>query len=223
MESFNEIWEGITRGIPYRGQLKTYTKYEDEKWFRVSYTAVNDMYGEVSKVICLANDVTNERIMEMESRKYTEQLKIQEEKLKLSSVELKKKLDQSRKELEQQYGLVTRERDRMEKTLSGDVQIIISMDQQSRILFLNKSAEKFFGVRSSGVLGKEVRSLFPVDTSGLDPFLLSLFNPDAVKITGEERELRIPDKNGKARPAGIHLSMAELGDEVSYTAFISLH
>ncbi|MFC2116472.1 PAS domain-containing protein, partial [Bacteroidota bacterium] len=42
IESFIETWEGVTRGIPYQGQLKSFTKYDDEKWFRVSYTAVND-------------------------------------------------------------------------------------------------------------------------------------------------------------------------------------
>jgi PAS domain S-box-containing protein len=222
MESFNEIWEGVTRGVPYQGQLKSYTKYDDEKWFRISYTAVHDMYGEVAKVICLATDITNERLMELESRKYTEQLKIQEEKLKLSSVELKKKLEQGRTELEQQYRLVTRERDRMMQTLAGDRYIILSIDQSSRILFLNKSAEKFFGVRSANTLGKDVKILFHPKSSDLDPFILSLFDPNAVKITGEKKELRIPDKNGRMHLALMHLSMAELKDEVSYTAFISL-
>jgi PAS domain S-box-containing protein len=149
-------------------------------------------------------------------------MKIQEEKLKLSSVELKKKLEQSRKELEQQYRLVIRERDRMMKTLEGDPAIILSMDQASRILFLNRSAEKFFGVSSASALGKNVKTLFQAKSPDLDPFILSLFDRDAVRITGEAKELSIPDKNGRMHRARMHLSIAELGDEVSYTAFISL-
>jgi len=222
LESFNETWEGVTRGVPYQGQLKILTKYEDEKWFRVSYTAVNDMYGEVAKVICLANDITNERVMELESRKYTEQLKVQEDKLKLASVEQKKKLEQSKSELEQQYLQIVRERDRMAKTLLNDTNIILTIDQSSRILFMNQAAQRFFGVKLANTQGKELKSLFQGNMADFDSFILSLFNPAAVKITGEKKKVSIPDKGGKIHTAEIHLTMAEQKDEVSYTAFISL-
>jgi PAS domain S-box-containing protein len=222
LESFNETWEGVTRGIPYQGQLKSLTRYEEEKWFRVSFTAVNDMYGEVAKVICLANDISHERMMELESRKQTEQLKVHEDKLKLAGVELKKKLEQSKTELEQQYRLLTRERDRMMEMLTGDISIIFSVDQNTRVLFINRSAEKFFGVKSKNVLGRELKTLFPGGTDELDSFILSLLDPKAGKITGEKKKVGIPDINGKIHPAEIHLSLAEQKDEVSYTAFISL-
>jgi len=222
LESFNETWEGVTRGLPYQGQLKSLTKYDDEKWFRVSYTAVNDMYGEVAKVICLANDITNERVMELESRKYTEQLKVQEDKLKLASVELKKKLEQSKSELGQQYLQIARERDRMATTLINDTNIILTIDQSSRILFLNQAAERFFGVKQVNTQGKDLKSLFPANMADFDSFILSLFNPAAAKITGEKKKVSIPDKGGKIHPAEIHLTIAEQKDEVSYTAFISL-
>ncbi|MFC2113162.1 PAS domain S-box protein [Bacteroidota bacterium] len=222
LESFNETWEGVTKGVPYQGQLKSLTKYDDEKWFRVSYTAVNDMYGEVSKVICLANDISNERMMELESRKYTEQLKVQEDKLKLASVELKKKLEQSKTELGQQYQQIIRERDRMQNVLLNDPEIILTIDQSTRILFMNLSAEKFFGVKSATTLGKDLKSLFPGDMSDMDSFILSLADPKARKITWEKKKVRIHDKTGKMFPAEIHLSIAEQQDEVSYTAFISL-
>jgi len=165
--------------------MKTRTKYEDEKWFRVSYTAVNDMYGEVSKVIYLATDITNERIMELESRKYTDQMKIQEDKLKLASLELKKKLEQTKTDLEAQYQLITRERNRFEKTLSEHVDIVLSIDQGSRILFINRAAEKFWNIKAGNILGKDIKSLFPGESDQYDSFLVSLFSPRAVKITGK--------------------------------------
>jgi PAS domain S-box-containing protein len=222
LEAFNETWEGVTGGVPYQGQLKSFTKYDEEKWFRISFTAVNDMYGEVAKVICLANDISNERIMEIESRKFTEQLKIQEDKLMLAGVEMKKKLEQREAELEQQYKIVTRERDRLVNTLLNDTNIILSFDQASRIQFFNRRAEKFFGVPAAKAMGKNIRTLFPGESSGYDSFVLSLFDPGAAKITGEKKKLKIPGKNGKLHAAEIHLTVFEQQDEVSYTAFISL-
>jgi PAS domain S-box-containing protein len=222
LESFHETWEGITRGIPYQGQMKTRTKYEDEKWFRVNYTAVNDMYGEVSKVIYLATDFTNERVMEMESRKYTDQLRMQEDKLKLAGVELKKQLEKTKSDLETQYQLITRERNRFEKTLAGHADIVLTIDQASRILFLNQSAERFWRVEAVKMIGKELKSLFPGEPGNYDSFLVSLFNPQAVKITGEKKTVNIPGHDGNLRNAEILLSKSELADEVSYTVFISL-
>ena len=64
--------------------------------------------------------------MELESRKHTDQLKIQEDKLKLASVELKKKLEQTKSDLEAQYLLITRERNRFEATLSVHADIIVT-------------------------------------------------------------------------------------------------
>ena len=222
LESFNETWEGVTRGVPYQGQLKSLTKYDDEKWFRVSITAVNDMYGEVAKVICLANDITKERVMELESRKYTEQLKVQEDKLKLANVEQKKKLEQSKSELEKQYMQIARERDWLTQTLLNDTNLILTIDQASKILFLNKAAEGFFGIKLANTRGKDLKSLFPSDMENFDSFLISLIRPGAVKITGEKKKVRIPDKSGKIHPAEIHLTTAEVKEEVSYTAFVSL-
>lgn len=222
MESFNETWEGVTRGVPYQGQMKSITKYDDEKWFRISYTAVNDMYGEVAKVICLATDITNEKMMELESKRYTDQMKVQENKLKLASVELKKQLEQSKSEVENQYRNITLERDRMAKTLMDDMDLILTIDQSSRILFINRSAEKFFGVMASNVTGQDIRSLFPGESEDYDSFILSLFNPDTVKITGEKKKVKIPDKSNKMHSAEIHLTLAENKDEVSFTVFISL-
>jgi len=221
LEGFNETWEGVTRGIPYQGQIKSYTKYEDEKWFRASYTAVNDMYGEVAKVIYLATDITNEKIMELESRKYTDQLKTHEDKLKLAGVELKKKLEQTKSDMEQQYQLIIRERDRLERTLANSTDLILTIDQGARILYMNRAAEKFWNSKAGGLIGKDVRELFPGEAEDYDSFIVSLFSPDAAKITGERKNVKIRDLKGKWQQAEMLLSLSELKDEISYTAFIS--
>jgi signal transduction histidine kinase len=180
------------------------------------------MYGEVAKVIYLATDITNERIMELESRKYTDQLKIQEDKLKLASVELKKKLEQTKTDMEAQYQLITRERNRFERTLIYHSDIVLTIDQGSRIIFINQAGEKFWNIKAGTILGKDIKSLFPGETDQYDSFLVSLFSHRTVKITGEKKNVKIPGGDGRMHTAQILLSMSETSDEVSYTAFISL-
>ena len=62
-------------------QIRKVDKNGEIKWFRGTYTAVMDMYGDVSKVIFIANDITKEKQMEIEAANQNEQLKLQEEKL----------------------------------------------------------------------------------------------------------------------------------------------
>ena len=75
------------------------------------------MYGDVSKVIFIGNDATREKLMEIESKKQTEQLKVQEEKLRLAGVELSRKLDQARAEMKVQFQEIEKNKLRNERTL----------------------------------------------------------------------------------------------------------
>ena len=163
-----------------------------------------------------------EEIMELESRKYTDQMKTHEDKLKLAGVELKKKLEQTRSEMGQQYKVISRERERFENVLNGSPDLILTMDQHSKIIYLNKSAEKFWNLKHGQHIGKSIRELFPGETDDYDSFIVSLFNPDTVKITGESKKVKIRDEKGSWQAAEMLLSLSELSDEVSYTAFISL-
>ena len=220
LENFNELWENVTKGIPYQGQIKAFTKYDDEKWFHAAYTAVNDMYGEVAKVIYLGNDITNEKLMEIESRKQTDQLRLHEEKLKLNEIEIKKRLEQSREELQNQYGEVLKERDRLEKSLDDLQDIVLTIDQMSQVIYLNKSGEKFWNVKLDKIRGKNATLLFPKFPEGYDSFIVSFLSTDSTKITGEIKKLKLPDAKGKWQDTEILLSIAETEDEVCYTAFI---
>ncbi len=220
LESFNELWENVTKGIPYQGQIKSFTKYEDEKWFRAAYTAVNDMYGEVAKVIYLGNEITNEKLMEIESRKQTDQLRLHEEKLRLNEIELKKRLEQSREELENQYREVLKERDRFEQSLDTLHDIVLSIDQLSHILYINKTGEKFWNVKLNQVRGKNATVLFPGYPEEYDTFIVSFLSPESTKITGEIKHVKLAKGKGKWIDVEMLLSIAETEQEVSYTAFI---
>lgn len=222
IENFNEIWENITKGVPYQGQVKGLTKYEDEKWFRATYTAVNDMYGEVAKVIYLANEITNEKLMEIESRRQTDQLKIQEEKLRLAGVEMKKTLEQSRSELKLEYDQIENERLRLDYIIESIPIIILTINQSGKIVYINSRGEKFWNIRSQKIIGQDIKVLFPNDSQKYDASLSNFITPGSIKVTDKKNKINIPDGKGKPLPADMIVSMAEAKDEVYYTANIIL-
>ena len=222
LENFNEIWENIARGTPYQGQIKGFTKYEDEKWFRASYTSVNDMYGEVSKVVYIATDITNEKIMEFESQKQTDQLKIHEENIKLASVEMKKKLDQSRVELKLEYEFIEKECTRLNSILDNLSEIILTVDQSGIIHYINKAGEKFWNVNRNQVTGQTGNKLFHGNINKLDGFLLNLITPGGPKIIGEKIPIKLKDLKNKSVKAEMIISQMEDQGEAFYTASINL-
>jgi PAS domain S-box-containing protein len=222
LENFSEIWDNITRGIPYQGQIKGFTKYEDEKWLRASYTSVNDMYGEVSKIVYIATDITNEKMMEFESQKKTDQLKIHEERIKLANVEMKKKLDQSRAELKLEYEFIEKECVRLNSILDNLSEIILTVDQSGIIHYINKTGEKIWNVNRNQVIGQTGNKLFHGNIKKLDSFLLNLITPGGSKITGEKIPVKLKDFKNKSIKAEMIISQMEDQGETFYTASISL-
>lgn len=77
VSNFRKTWEKIAKGIPFEGQLQVHAKTTEEKWVQGSFSAVKDMYGVVSKIIFIANEITMQKLMEKE----VEKAKIRNEKI----------------------------------------------------------------------------------------------------------------------------------------------
>ncbi|MBN1181241.1 MAG: PAS domain S-box protein [Bacteroidales bacterium] len=220
LEGFAIVWKKVKDGKAYEGIIKVITNTGEEKWFRISLNAVHDMYGEIAKIIFLANDITKEKLMEIEALKYTEQLKEQEEKLRQAGDELAKKLDEARMEMKLQYKEIEKVKIRNERTLEGALDAIISISDSGKIDFFNRTAETLWGIPRKEALGKDVKILFSEDTITNDDFVARYTDPSREKIVGERREVKITTKSGEDKPVLFLISEAKVDNEKTYTAFI---
>jgi len=219
-KAIERTWDDIIHGIPFEGQVRLVTSHGEEKWYRCTFTAVNDMYDEVAKVVFIANDITREKHMELETKIQTEQLMKQEEMLRMNEVELNKKLREAREEVKNQFREIEKVKIRNEKTLEGFLDAIITTDHDGVVQFFNKAAEELFAIKRDEVLGQSIRILFPDDIEGQDEFIDAYIDPNKDKIVGQRREINITTKEGKEMPVLILLTEAKLGREITYTAFI---
>lgn len=219
-KSIERTWDDIIHGIPFEGQIRIATSHGDEKWFRCTFSAVNDMYEEVAKVVLIANDITREKNMELETKQQTDQLMKQEEMLRMNEVELNKKLREAREEVKNQFKEIEKVKIRNEKTLEGFLDAIITTDHDGVVQFFNKAAEELFAVNRDEVLGQSIRILFPDDIEGQDEFIDTYLDPNKEKIIGQRREINITTKDGNEISVLILLTEAKLGREITYTAFI---
>ncbi|MHC1704431.1 MAG: PAS domain S-box protein [Tenuifilaceae bacterium] len=219
-KGLERIWDDVTHGISYEGQLKILTKAGEVRWFRVTLTAVKDMYEEVAKVIFIANDITREKLMEKETKAQTEQLMMQEEQLRLNEVELNKKLREAREEVKNQFKEIEKAKIRNEKILEGFLDAVVITDQDGIVNFFNNAAELLFEVEKAKVIGQNIRLLFPNDIDGKDEFLDSYLDPQKEKVVGQRREINITTQSGSEIPVLMLLSETKMGREITYTAFI---
>lgn len=219
LNKLKDIWDRVIQGDAWEGTLRHRTKEDENVWINLVLTPVRDMYDDISKVIFIGNDKTNEKLMEIETLKQTELLKKQEEELNNSKAQLKEQLKQNKIQAEKQIKEVEKAKLRNERTLEGAADAIVTIDQNGVVKFFNKAAEDLWGIERDIVLGRKINKLFPKQNYE-DEFTQTFLDPNADKIVGERREVEITNKEGEDIPVIMILSRAILEDEVSYTAFI---
>lgn len=219
-ESFKVNWEDLLKGRPFQGEYLVKTKLNEDRWLRSSYTPVFNMYNEVSKIIQISYDMTEEKLMKIEAAKQNEILKQQEEKLRESGKELSMRLEQAKLEMKHQFKEIETIKLRNERTLEGALDAIITIDKECKIGFFNKAAEELWGFDSMDVLNKDAQILFSEKNIKDDPFINGFVFPDKEKIIGKRQEVQITNKSGEDIPVLFLISGASVGQEHWYTAFI---
>lgn len=218
---FEEKWNKVLNGEPYQGQSKLVTQKGVSKWFDVTYTAARNMYGEVSKIISIARDITEQKEMELLTKQQNDLLKKQEEELKASEIELQHKLDDARKEVKSQFQEIEKVKIRNEKTLEGAHDAIFSINHEGIVEFFNRSAENLWGFSRKEVIGKNVKMLFSqVKNEKDDEMVYTLTHPEKRKLIGIRKETNIITKEGEQKPILIMIAGAKVQNEYTYTAFI---
>jgi PAS domain S-box-containing protein len=220
VDTFKVTWKNIVGGQPFMGQIRKIDKNDEIKWFRGTYTAVMDMYGDVSKVVFIANDITKEKQMEFETAVQNEQLRIQEEKVRLAGEELTKKLNEAREEMKLQFKEIEIIKVRTELTLEGALDAIITINEVGSIEFFNKAAEDLWGIERKEAIGNNVKVLFSKESIKNDEFVKGFVTPGTDKIVGVRKEVNIKSSGGEEKPVLFLLSEAKVGDDHTYTAFI---
>jgi len=219
LSKLKEIWADVLQGKAWEGILRQRTKEDKDIWVRVSLSPVRDMYNDIAKIICIGNDVTNEKHMENETKHQTELLRKHEESLLQHKADLKAQLKKAREEVKMQFKEIEKVQKRTELTLQGASDAIVTFDQNGVVTFFNKAAQDLWKIDQGGVIGRNIKKLFP-EENYKDEFITSLIDPKTEKIIGERKEIDIKDISGEEKSVIILLSMAKLEGETTYTAFI---
>ncbi len=220
VHSFKVAWSNVIAGIPFEGQIRHITKLSNEKWFQATFSAVSDMYGEVSRIIFIAYDITTQKLMEFTTHKQTERLRVQEEKLQQSEIELSRKLEETKREMKRQFQRIEIVKMLNERTLEGMLDAVVSINREEKIDFFNNAAEALWGYARSEVLGEPLYTILSQRHGSEEGFMGNYFKYDARESLGKRIEVFIYSKSGDRIPILMTLSEARIGKEYRLTAFV---
>ncbi|MEA2043205.1 MAG: PAS domain-containing protein [Bacteroidota bacterium] len=221
-EDFTEIWSTVIEGKPMESTLTFVDDDYNKVWAYGTFSIVRDMYDNISTVIFIGSDITEQHKIEIKSREQTRQLKEQEQKLQDAKVDLSKKLKQSRDEMKQQFREIETVKLLNEKTLEGMLDAIVTINQDNQLEFFNKAAEELWGVGKDVVLDNEVNVLFSEDDDDFEgEHLKKYFNVDLKNILlNTRKEVYIINAQGEQVFILMTLSEAGIGLRYRLTAFI---
>jgi len=217
-ERFNEIWENVIRGEGFQGQLKMQSKYEEDLWFRATFLSANDIYGEVEKVIFLANEITKEKEMENAARKQHDQLIRKEEELRLSILDLKKSLEESKRSLENEKLKLGNEIIKYRHVLDELPFPVISINNMGFVLLYNKCSERNLGIKAKEIIGSKADQLFDLEKSS--DVIKSFTDPVRTKTPGNYPEQEFILSGGKMFKSDLMIITSDLGDELLFTLIV---
>lgn len=213
-ERFNEIWEQVITKNVFHGQIRMLSKFEEDVWFRATFTSVDDMYGEVAKVVFLAYEITKEREMEIAARDQHDLLIKKEEEMRLLSLDLKKQIDEMNLKFEEEKAGMLEEKKIYADILQELPYPVISINNLSFIMHCNHAAEKYFGVKSKDVINNKVTVLFAEkqESKHLEAFIDPVMPVKEVKL---EKSILVLEKSKEDKT--ISILKTEVKNETFYT------
>lgn len=202
-QSFKKVWDDVIKGNPQEGQYLMVSKKGEERWLQGTFTAVYDMYNELSKIVLIANDITTQKKLELETKQKNQQLLLQDSQLK------------------QKIQEIEAVRIRNEKTLEGAMDAIITISSDETVELYNSAAEEMFGYAKAEVVGQNIRVLLPAEyREMITGDIVAYLKSDKNRFKSVRTEVTTTDKWGNELSLLLTISEAHIGEECTYTAFI---
>lgn len=217
-ERFNEIWEKVITGNSYEGQIRMLSKFEDDIWFRATFSTVSDMYGEVDKIVFLAFNITKEKELEYSMREQNEQLREKEEDMKLQSLDLKNKIRQINEKWEVDQLSRQQEIDLLSNIVEAHPEPIVGINNEGFVTIFNKQAEKYFHASKQKVINHRSHLLFHPQQE--DPLVKAIIVPGKKTDETVRKKVKFRTADKKIEDACVSLLNIAYGPGFIYILII---
>jgi len=146
---FKKMWEGLRTGHPHKITIKQKNKSGKTIWLLSQYTPVLNEVAKVVKILHLASDITEQKIIEEETKNQSQILINQEKELKRNL----QAISDSQNEIGRKNLEITEKVYFFEQLLDAVSFPISVTDLDEKWTFINKAVENILGVKRDEVSG----------------------------------------------------------------------
>jgi PAS domain S-box-containing protein len=230
-EEYQRIWKTLQTGESVVGDFPRVDKQGNEIWFRGSFNVVEDINGKPFKIVKIAQDITQVKLLELEAGQRAEELRENEKKLRKYTGELEelqtnlsKKLQEAKNEMKDQLEQLEAEKLKNTAILEGCVDGVISFNDRGTIEFFNQAAEEIWKVKRDEIVGRNVNELMSIEFSQAQDGRINVLHYDEemdVKTQITIRtEINVKDREGEEVSILLTCSPATAMGRHFYTLFI---
>jgi len=217
--NFKQHWSQVIHGVPYEDDFCLYRIDGLKAWFRGTFTAVYDMYNDVSKIIFIGHEITEKKLAEIKIHEQNEQLKNQEEQLLKSKDILSQNLESAKLEILERYQEVNTLNALHEMSLEGLLDAVVAMDQDKKIILFNKAAEEIWGFSKDEVVGNHINTILPPQLESPD-YLGNYMNANQDQLVRKRFEVFINNKSGEKINLLLTISVSKIDNRMNITAYL---
>ncbi len=218
-ERFSEIWEQVITKNAFQGQLRMLSKFEEDVWFRATFTSVDNMYGELEKVVFIAYEITKEREMEISARDQHEQLKRKEEEMRLLSLDLKKQIEEMNQNWDVEKIKISEEKKMYADVLFELPYPIVTINNLGFILQINRATEKYWGMKRKTVINNRATVLF---SEKQESHAINAFIDPALPVKEIAKKKIMMNFQDNSKEEVISIIKTEIKNEMFYTLVIHI-
>jgi len=214
---FNSELEKVKSGSTYDSIFKFRSLTDKNKWFRGTFSPIFNTYNEVESIVFLAHDITQQIENDQQLEEQTIQLRQQEVELKSAKEQLGNSLEKAKQEIKQQYDEINDIRILNERTLEGLLDGVITIDNNNKIIFFNKAAEKIWGLEAKDIIEKKLETIIP-PTTEMEDYIGEYFF-SGTKFIGIRKEVVMINAKGQKVSILLTLSEGKYRRKYTLTAF----
>ncbi len=155
LDAIKAVWTQVLNKIPVQRQEKIRTKDGKIKWFNGTYTPVLDQQDRLVKVLYTANDITEQKQLEIETQIRNKALEEQEQKLTENMNELNETQEKMRKSQIEMQGLL--------QAIDASI-FAVEHDLNGEITKVNDAYNKQYGVNPNDYIGKNDKEFADLST-----------------------------------------------------------
>jgi PAS domain S-box-containing protein len=227
IDVYNAFWKDLRKGNAKTGDFKRISKSGREIWVNASYTPALDKEGLPYKVIELVTDITEKKMVELETKRQADELRVQGDKLKTYTAELEDikrnlsdKLNEASLGLKKKIEDIEAEKAKNEAVLEGCVDGVISFDQDGNVGYFNSAAEEIWGLKRQDILGKNIKKLIPLNLEQNGDGLAAFYQNNGTKKEIDVRtEVSFQDEGGTDHDLLVTLTKAKVNGSMNFTIF----